>query len=165
MAQVLISPYQMSDHEGVEKIFWQTSARTSFENPDKKKQFQTHYLDRYLQEIALVAKINSKVVGYIIATENSLKMPHSTDLFSDLYEDYPAHLHINCDENFRGQGIGRQLIDTLENKLKSQGCAALHLITSPSAQNVSFYRQLGFDFEVLRGEMLFLGKKLFVLNL
>lgn len=60
-------------------------------------------------------------------------------------DDYPAHLHIDLLPRLQGQGLGRQLIDTLIAQLRSRGVPGLHL--SMDAANTgarAFYDRLGF---------------------
>jgi len=60
-------------------------------------------------------------------------------------DDYPAHLHIDLLPRLQGQGLGRQLIDTLTGALRERGVPGLHL--SMDAANTgarAFYDRLGF---------------------
>jgi GNAT superfamily N-acetyltransferase len=60
-------------------------------------------------------------------------------------DDYPAHLHIDLLPRLQGQGLGRQLIDTLLDALRQRGVPGLHL--SMDAANLgarAFYDRLGF---------------------
>ena len=60
-------------------------------------------------------------------------------------DDYPAHLHIDLLPRVQGQGLGRELIDTLASSLKDRGVPGVHL--SMDAANTSaraFYDRLGF---------------------
>lgn len=62
-----------------------------------------------------------------------------------LLEPYPAHLHINLREGFRGQGLGAKLIDTLENQLLASGVAGLHAaIRSDNTAACRLFERLGF---------------------
>ena len=90
-------------------------------------------------------------------------------LFDDLYDAYPAHLHINLTSAARGHGLGGRLIAALEENLRSTGVPGLHLVTDPHARNVSFYRKNGFTHAVERplttsdghtAPLLLLGKEL-----
>lgn len=59
--------------------------------------------------------------------------------------DYPAHLHIDLLPRLQGQGLGRQLINTLLDALRQRGAQGLHL--SMDAANLgarAFYDRLGF---------------------
>ena len=41
---------------------------------------------------------------------------------------YPAHLHINLREGFRGRGLGRQLIEHFRRQVQEQGLPGIHLV-------------------------------------
>ncbi len=61
-------------------------------------------------------------------------------------EDYPAHLHIDLLPETQGQGLGRRLIETLEQALRDAGVPGLHLVAS--AENtgaIAFYPRVGFE--------------------
>lgn len=58
--------------------------------------------------------------------------------------DYPAHLHIDLLPETQGQGLGRQLIDTLFAELTRRGVRGLHLGMDPkNAGAAAFYERLG----------------------
>jgi ribosomal protein S18 acetylase RimI-like enzyme len=60
-------------------------------------------------------------------------------------EDYPAHLHINVDETFRGQGLGGQLMRTGLAGMAAAGAKGIYLhTTSYNAAAVTMYEKLGF---------------------
>ncbi|WP_426321146.1 GNAT family N-acetyltransferase [Microbacterium sp. E-13] len=61
-------------------------------------------------------------------------------------EEYPAHLHIDLLPETQGQGLGRRLIETLEQALREAGVPGLHLVAS--AENtgaIAFYPRVGFE--------------------
>ncbi|HKP05778.1 MAG TPA: GNAT family N-acetyltransferase [Microbacterium sp.] len=61
-------------------------------------------------------------------------------------DEYPAHLHIDLLPETQGQGLGRRLIETLENALRDAGVPGLHLVAS--AENtgaIAFYPRVGFE--------------------
>lgn len=148
MAQGLIRKYRAEDYPQVEEIFWLTSSRTVFANEAERCQFRQQYLDSYLSQLVLVALLNEQVMGYILGVsdtqaERAHWAPHM-ELFQEYYGTFPAHLHVNCHPMAQGRGLGRLLVMGLESELSSKGVRGLHLITSVSARNVSFYKQLGF---------------------
>jgi GNAT superfamily N-acetyltransferase len=168
MAQVIIRPYKTLDHEAVQEIFWETTTRTQFASINERVDFQEKYLESYLTQLALVAELKGQVVGYIVASistdSDGAYWSEHLSLFEDLYHRYPAHLHINCAEEARGNGVGSLLVEKLEADLKVIGVGGLHLITLAGARNVSFYQKLGFNHKVERlwngKPLLFLGKTL-----
>ena len=61
------------------------------------------------------------------------------------YRQYPAHLHINLDENFRGLGIGRMLLEVFIAEMKAEGVSGIQLHTT--AENLAachLYEKMGF---------------------
>lgn len=64
--------------------------------------------------------------------------------FAEIYID-----DIWVHEQQRGQGIGRELIQTLEDKFKDQGFNNINLVTS-EFQAPDFYRKCGFEQEFVR---------------
>jgi hypothetical protein len=60
-------------------------------------------------------------------------------------EVYPAHLHINIAEYFRGQGIGRLLVERFFQQLKSFGIKGIHLsVRQDNIGACKFFESLGF---------------------
>lgn len=58
--------------------------------------------------------------------------------------EYPAHLHINLLPQMQGQGLGRQLLDTLFAELRERGVPALHLGINPANTAAGlFYERVG----------------------
>lgn len=59
------------------------------------------------------------------------------------HKDYPATLHINLREGFRGQALGGRLIDAYLNYLKSESVKGVHLCTM-SDKAAEFFTAQGF---------------------
>ncbi len=58
---------------------------------------------------------------------------------------YPAHLHINVDHQWRGYGIGHRLIQIYLDQLQREGIPGVHLgTTSENETACRLYKQLGF---------------------
>ncbi len=154
----------------VTEIFWETSSRTEFASPGEKASFQGRYLDVYLDHYphhAWVALLDGEVLGYIVGAPDTLGAadvraanPHLA-VFEDMFARYPAHLHINLTARARGQGVGGLLMQALEAQLRQERVPGLHLITSPTARNVSFYLKNGFTHRV---ERLWEGRPLLMLG-
>ncbi|MBT6326383.1 MAG: GNAT family N-acetyltransferase, partial [Bdellovibrionales bacterium] len=112
-----------------------------------------------------------EILGYLSGCINSLEFtkysPHESYLlFSDLFENYNAHLHINCDPNSRGTGVGTKLINYYVDVLESYSdVKGVHIITGPKSRNVNFYQSNDFSFleeRVLNNySYLFMGKAIF----
>jgi GNAT superfamily N-acetyltransferase len=157
------------------EIFFETSSKKRFKDVQEKEAFYWKYLGYYLTHhrgMVFIAK-GPKVLGYCLGMMNSLdkelvELQTHMKIFSDELLKYPAHFHINCHADARGQGIGRKLLLCFERELHFQGIAGVHLITSTEARNRSFYSRLGYLFEVERcfeGQLLLLmGKNLTTIN-
>ncbi|MFA5584582.1 MAG: GNAT family N-acetyltransferase [Bacteriovoracaceae bacterium] len=157
-----------ADADAASEIFFLTSSMTQFVSDQHRENFKYKYFGIYLEkfpELVLVTKSQGRVLGYCLGasqTDESLFsfQPH-LELFKDLYESFPAHLHINLHPDAQGLGMGQELISTWE-KLVYSDVKGLHIMTSPMARNVSFYRRLGFVQEFVRNykgsDILFMGK-------
>jgi GNAT superfamily N-acetyltransferase len=158
----------------VERIFFLTSNRKTFASDAARAEFQERWLGRYLlhdRAHAFVARAaDGRVAGYLIG---SLDDPAQADRFDDIgyfadFADltalYPAHLHINLDAPWQGQGIGGRLIEAFVAHATARRARGLHIVTGAWARNVSFYRRRGF--EPLRelnwegSRLLFMGREL-----
>lgn len=165
---VVITPFELQDLAEVSAIFWETSTRKAFHDIEERVLFQQRYLNAYLEDgIALVARLDNHVVGYIIGVTDTLARidilqhnPHMQS-FQDFYQKYPAHLHINCTESVRGQGVGSELLLAFESELRLRGVLGVHLITGATARNVGFYVKNGFAHRV---EGLWEGRPLLLLG-
>jgi ribosomal protein S18 acetylase RimI-like enzyme len=59
---------------------------------------------------------------------------------------YPAHLHVNVDTHWRGQGLGRRLLAAYLTQLKSLGIPGVHLhTTNLNEAAIILYERLGFS--------------------
>ena len=157
----------------VVEIFFESSTRKAFKNDIDKAEFQWKYLDfyqEYFSDYFFVAHKDENVLGYIAGSPitNGLNdlwkcLPH-LELFHDLYEAYPAHLHINLGAMSRGLGVGSELLKKLEFQLKDDGISGIHLITSKDARNVTFYLKNNYTYQVERSyqshPLLFMAKSL-----
>jgi GNAT superfamily N-acetyltransferase len=167
----VVTAFRPQDLAQVSAIFWETAARKMFQSIDERVHFQERYLNLYLENgIALVARLEGEVVGYIIGVTDTLARPdilqHNPHLknFEDLFKRYPAHLHINCTERVRGQGMGGVLLQAFEAELRKLAVVGVHLITAAGARNISFYNKNGYEHRVERlwegRSLLFMGKSL-----
>ncbi len=66
--------------------------------------------------------------------------PHPIDLIA-----YPAHLHINIREGFRGGGLGPRLVEAFREQAGSVGVRGIHVITrGDNAGGRGFFEKMGF---------------------
>lgn len=161
-----ISQHHFEDQ--VAEIFFASSTKKVFETQKEKDDFFWKYVGFYLAyypEYAWLAVKEGRVLGYVFGmpfTQDPslyLIQPH-LKAFEEYFKTYPAHLHINCHESSRGQGVGKLLVEKLWQQLVSEGSIGLHIMTGPESENRKFYQKLGFGFELVNKGILFMGKGL-----
>jgi GNAT superfamily N-acetyltransferase len=79
------------------------------------------------------------------------EMVKGSFLTPDFNRQYPATLHINIKEPFRGKGIGSGLLDSYLAYLKKEGVCGVHLATM-SDRGADFFCRYGF-------KMLYKGRR------
>ena len=148
---------QNTERCSIHKIFFECSRRKKFSSQIEKEIFFSHWTDYYtgpkLRDIFLATDEKQDIAGYLMGHDNSFeavsffknRVP-SYLIFKNLFSRFPAHLHINCSPNFQGVGVGKKLIDSYIEELKKRGAKGLHVVTSPDARNVQFYKKAGFEF-------------------
>jgi GNAT superfamily N-acetyltransferase len=167
----VIVPYHRDFLNQIKDIFFESSVRTDFKSEEEKDAFFFKYSGHYLHhfpDLAFVA-VGEKVLGYVLgaptSSDEGLKriQPHLA-VFERYFEAYPAHLHINCHRDARGQGIGSMLVKRFESCLQERLVSGLHIMTGPDAANREFYKRLGFHDEAVEefkgGRILLMGKVL-----
>jgi GNAT superfamily N-acetyltransferase len=158
---------------GIDDIFFASSNTTSFASDVDRQVFRDRWLGRYLEHDAatvLVALQDENVVGYLAGC---LVDPASVARFRDIayfatFKDltcrFPAHLHVNIAPAFRGEGLGRALVERFCNNAQAAGCPGAHVVTSKGARNVGFYTRNGFLEQSSSGDgdraIVFLGRPL-----
>jgi len=136
-------------------IFFETSSRKNFNSEIEKENFWNKWTQFYINkcpEFVFFAVSENKLLGYLTGSlysneENSYK------IFSDLFEKFPAHLHVNCTQNAQGQGVGTALVNEFFKYVKV-GC---HIVTLKREKNVEFYKKCGFTFTCERENLFFMG--------
>lgn len=158
----------------LDHVFFSSSARQSFGSDQERAEFRERWLGRYLAhfaEHAFVARdASGHVAGYVIGSlKDPAQDPHFADLpfwesFGDLTAHYPAQLHVNVEEQRRGQHIGAVLVDTFAQHAEASGAPGVHVVTGRGMRNVGFYLSNGFrelGVHAAAGhELLFLGRAL-----
>ena len=58
---------------------------------------------------------------------------------------YPAHLHVNVQEGFRGQRVGRRLVERFYEQARAAGCEGVHAVVREDNQPACrFFEWMGF---------------------
>ncbi len=64
----------------------------------------------------------------------------------ELFNEYPAHLHIDILDGYQRKGVGSQLIEILERHLSKHQVKGVHLGTSDrNTKAIPFYYKMGFS--------------------
>lgn len=166
------------DHERLiaemDHVFFLSSARQSFASAEEKAAFRERWLGRYLlhfpEYVLLALNRERHIVGYVIGSpRDPARDPLFADLsffthFRDLTARYPAQLHVNLDEAWRGRGIGARLLAAFAELARASGAPGVHVITVRGMRNVAYYSANGFlerGAAIIDGrELLFLGRDL-----
>ena len=185
-----IRPYQKKDFRYVQDICVATSKHADDDTPLMRAtqcaMFTDYYLDNQSDYCYVAVDDNDVPVGYVLCSVDrddyvekmtELYLPlvrklNSSDYFhwvaeikvSDRYvrQGYLAHLHINILEQYQRQGIGTELMQTLENKLREMFVEGVYLICGQKSSARPFYEKMGYeDIDYLAGTVVY-GKKFFV---
>jgi len=168
MSETLILNYTESFLPQVSEIFFEASTKKDFKDQKEKDAFFWKYVGFYLvnfPQYAWLAINEGKVLGYVLGAPKTQDpnlyaiQPH-LEAFEEHFTAYPAHLHINCHADARGQGVGKRLLLKLLSQLKVQGIRGLHIMTGPTSDNKAFYQKMGFDFEIAKNSILLMGIRL-----
>ncbi len=102
-----------------------------FSAPDVKK-----YLKAFRPYLKQLRKINPSCLKEVIGEHIA---------YSICSIKYPAHLHIDINEGFRGNGNGSRMMDTLLASLREKKVKGVMLIVgSDNARGINFYKKHGF---------------------
>lgn len=156
----------------IKAIFFQASGREDFTSEADRQAFCYRWLGVYLEhypDFSFIAVDRSgEISGYLAGTPNSrslrtfLDKARDLDAFASYWDGYPAHLHVNVDENARGRGIGGELVGAFLTRCRTVGILGAHVISAKGARNLSFYERCGFcgvaTAEVAGRDLIFLGQ-------
>ncbi len=148
-------PNRSSDEETRER-FW--------------RRWTSYYIDHSPSEVFFAIE-NKRAVGYLTGCRDSRAAGSalaasikSYALFEDLFDLYPAHLHMNVHPSARGKGVGAALIEHYIDQLQVSRTRGVHIVTAPGERNVDFY--LRHEFQAIEERafndqpLLFMGRDL-----
>lgn len=169
MPNVTIRPYQEKDCVCVQQICIATAGPGFAETPHKKKAAVAAFCQYFITrspEFCFVAVDERDVpVGYILCTPSFDRwcrygpeqfltgFPYGI-LWSigsmlgavPYLNRYPAHLHINLLPPYQRMGLGKQLMQALEDALRRQNCSGVSLCVSKHNHGaMRFYERCGFQ--------------------
>ncbi len=158
----------------LDDIFFSSSNTQTFASPQARADFRERWLGRYLvhdPQWAYVALTPlGAVAGYLAGcVDDPARTQRFADIgyfgtFAELTARYPAHLHINLADRYRGSGVGSALVTRFCADAAAAGACGVHVVTSRGARNVRFYARNGFREAGALGEgtkeVVFLAKAL-----
>lgn len=110
------------------------------------------------------------VVGYICGVPDTrnhrelYRYASHISVFDDLYDQFPAHFHLNIAPGHRRRGYGTGLVRSMEMRVRTRWAVpGVHLLTGEGSQAVQFYQRHGYSRTVPRdvgdgSRILFMGK-------
>lgn len=139
---------------GLDDVFFQSSNTKSFASEESRRAFRDRWLGRYLTHDPRWAYValtpDGRVAGYLVGSlDDPALTPRFADIayfprFSTLTARFPAHLHVNLGDVFRGSGVGSALVQRFCSEAAAAGAGGVHVVTSRGARNVRFYERNGF---------------------
>lgn len=185
-----IRPYDKKDFRYVQDICLATSKFSDEPTPSNRAALCAMYCDYYLDnqpDYCFVAVDDNDVpVGYILCAADAddyseqmsemylplIRKVNGGDYFHYVAEikvaqqyvrhGYTSHLHIDILEEYQHQGLGTQLLKTVENKLTENFVEGVYLICDKkNAEARAFYEKNGYeDIDYLAGTVVY-GKKFY----
>lgn len=169
-----ITLYKQSDLDAIREIFFLSTSVKTFTSEEHRESFFKRWCGDYIafypeQFYVMRDGDNKKILGYLSGCKNSMESLEKLNIpgfetFKDHFLLYPAHLHINFHPDCRGLGLGSKLVEHYCQELRRDNICGVHLVTSPNAANITFYRRSQFVFEDVRvfgkNQLLFMGSKL-----
>lgn len=157
----------------LKEIFFHSSSVKQFRDDTHRREFFQKwcgdYLDFYPEFFYLMVDDKSNLLAYLCVCPDTLKGMERLQLkslvtFTSEYTLYPAHLHMNTHQDYRGLGLGAMILAGVEADLRMKGIKGLHLITEKSSRNYQFYFKQGFQHVVEKDYqntlLCFMGKDL-----
>ena len=132
-AEQFLNLCKQLDEETQFMMFEPGERKTTFE----EQKTQIDALLKQKNQTILVAEQNNQLVGYVAASGGKF-----------IRNSHSAHLVIGILQAFTGQGIGTQLLQTLEEWAKQQHIHRLELtVMTHNAAGVALYKKQGFAIE------------------
>ncbi len=167
-----IRPACFKDLENVEYVCRMTAGNLARTNDiigeATAKTYSTYYITECCDTCFVLADDENNAVGYVLCEVSykryrKLFRQKYVPVISKIYKEdgrkawflpipftifgkkYPAHLHIDILPEYQNKGYGTKLIDTLLQKLQSQGVKGVMLTADVENDGaVRFYERLGF---------------------
>lgn len=139
--------------DALAEIFFETAVRQTFATTAEREAYRHRWYDRYTYRcratIFAALDDQAKPIGYVLACPFDVrKVPSFSDIghfevFSDLIDRYPAHLHVNVTTAWQSRGVGRALVERGIAACRTAGALGIHVVTAADAPNIGFYDRCG----------------------
>jgi GNAT superfamily N-acetyltransferase len=138
----------------LEDIFFKSSAKRDFRTNEEQQYFRDMSFGRYTvkhrDSFFVALNGGGRAIGYLAGClKNPTKLGHFNDVtyfsyIEDICQAYPAHLHINIAEHYRGRGVGTALVERFVNWAEINSVPGIQIVTSNTSRSIPFYRRLRF---------------------
>ena len=162
-----IVPYEEKYRKDVQRICVDTGSPDNQVNAEHRRFTLLMYCDEYLDHETGFVLLDDHDVpqGYVLCAENygsfqkhmkpylekirkeCPSFANRTDIseYEQYQNEYPAHLHIDIEEDYTGHGRGTALIQTLLDHLKRKSVKGIMLgVDKHNERAFSFYQKTGF---------------------
>ncbi len=139
--------------DALAEIFFETAVQQTFATTAERDGYRHRWYDRYTYRcrpsIFVARDGQAKPIGYVLACPFDIRqVPSFSDIgyfevFGDLVDRYPAHLHVNVTKAWQGRGAGRALVERGIAACRSVGAPGVHVVTAADAPNIGFYNRCG----------------------
>ncbi|MDO4468050.1 MAG: GNAT family N-acetyltransferase [Bacillota bacterium] len=173
-----VIPYTSKYKEQVQKVCISQST-SRFKDEIAQKATLALYCDEYIDHEVAFLLVNDQdiVCGYVLCApdlkhyeecmqpyaqilkeidaEKYQRFLDTLDVHGKLYDQYPAHLHIDLLEECTGGGNGSKLMNTLLSYLKENNVKGIMITVDPNnLRACAFYKKMGFSKYVPEGFIL-----------
>lgn len=165
-----VVPYTPEHADEMRAVCIATASERARTSPVHARFTQLMYCDPYLEHGTAFMLVDDEGVarGYTLCTEDfdtwvPLFAPYRAQIeelgeeyrervaneyaeLARMKDDYPAHLHIDIQEEFTGGGNGRKLMDTMIAHLRDSGTRGVAFGVAPGNERaIGFYTHMGFE--------------------
>lgn len=167
----VIRPYEEKYKKNVQQVCINTGPDSAATDDKIREYILSAYCDYYIeqesQNCLVLVDENDAAQGYILCAENFKRFRRNFApylrkikkcgfinyvevigevLISGLFsKKYPAHLHIDLNEQCRNGGYGSKMVGMLCESLKSKGiCGIMLVVGSGNTDAIRFYKKNGF---------------------
>ena len=149
-----LKPGDAKEWSMIGEIFFLSASVRDFASEAARKRFLAAWTRYYrIREPNLIfvdRRRDGFVAGYLMGCRDSAKATQlfrdigSYGVFADYFDRFPAHFHVNCHPDFRGRGVGTELVTAFLEVCRDEAIQGVHIVTADAAQNVGFYEKMGF---------------------